>query len=65
MAKTVCILYCKYCRSSLTNRGMRAILLGDTNVELYSTDLPPSHACELVGEVILLDVSISLLRSLS
>jgi hypothetical protein len=53
MAKTVCILYCKYCRSSLTNRGMRAILLGDTNVELYSTDLPPSHACELVGEVIL------------
>eukprot|EP01134_Creolimax_fragrantissima_P004234 CFRG4234T1 len=49
-AKTVCNLTCRFCQSELTDRGMRAILLGDTNVELYSTDLPPTNTLGLIGE---------------
>lgn len=41
-AKTVCTLYCNSCKNTMCNRGMKAILLGNTKVELYSTDTPPS-----------------------
>jgi hypothetical protein len=41
--KIVFSLTCRYCRSFVCNRAMRAILLADTKVELYSTDIPPSH----------------------
>lgn len=40
-SKTVCRLYCQHCSSNLCQRGMRAILLGNVNVELFSTDIPP------------------------
>ncbi|KNC69614.1 hypothetical protein SARC_17872, partial [Sphaeroforma arctica JP610] len=49
-AKAVCTITCRFCESELSDRGMRAILLGDTNVELYSTDLPPTDTLGLVGE---------------
>ena len=41
-AKSVCLLYCKHCSTELCRRGMKAILLGNTKVELFSTDTPPS-----------------------
>jgi hypothetical protein len=49
-SKAVCSLFCNHCASSLCERGMRAILLGNTAVELYSvrcfvltpSDRPPS-----------------------
>ncbi|KAI8491217.1 protein FAM72A-like [Branchiostoma floridae] len=47
--KRVLELECRYCLSFLCGRGMRAILLADTNIELYSTDLPPGDTIELVG----------------
>ena len=47
-AKTVVRLECKYCERCICARGMRALLLADTSVELYSTDLPPQ---ELVSRV--------------
>lgn len=37
-SKTVCQLGCNFCRTSICKRGMKAILLADTSVELYSTD---------------------------
>lgn len=40
-SKIVCQLYCKSCDVTLCRRGMKAILLADTKVELYSTDTPP------------------------
>jgi FAM72 protein len=40
-SKTVCRLFCTHCDSALCERGMRAILLGNINVELFSTDIPP------------------------
>jgi len=40
-SKAVCTLFCKHCTSTLCNRGMKAILLGNIKVELYSTDVPP------------------------
>jgi hypothetical protein len=40
-AKSVCMLYCTHCTTSLCKRGMKAILLGNTRVELFSTDVPP------------------------
>ncbi|KAJ3218132.1 Protein fam72a [Dinochytrium kinnereticum] len=41
-SKTVCKLFCRHCADLMCNRGMKAILLGNTKVELYSTDSPPS-----------------------
>lgn len=39
--KSVCILHCRYCDTRLSARAMRAVLLADARVELFSTDLPP------------------------
>jgi len=41
-AKAVCKLTCQHCDSVVCTRGMKAILLADTRVELYSTDIPPA-----------------------
>ncbi|KAI7855864.1 FAM72 protein-domain-containing protein [Circinella umbellata] len=38
--KPVYRLLCKHCRTIVCARGMRAILLADTKIELYSTDIP-------------------------
>ncbi|KAG0067218.1 Protein fam72a [Linnemannia elongata] len=40
-AKAVCRLTCKSCLSDVCMRGMKAILLADSRIELYSTDRPP------------------------
>ncbi|CAG8486851.1 2462_t:CDS:2 [Dentiscutata heterogama] len=40
-SKAVCKLNCTYCNSRVCVRGMKAMLLADTRVELYSTDVPP------------------------
>ncbi|XP_015774614.1 PREDICTED: protein FAM72A-like [Acropora digitifera] len=47
--KSVVKLECKYCEKDICARGMRALLLADTNVELYSTDFPPENAIQLIG----------------
>lgn len=41
--KIVYNLHCAYCETHICGRAMRAILLADTKVELYSTDIPPSR----------------------
>ncbi|KAJ3413702.1 Protein fam72a [Chytridiales sp. JEL 0842] len=41
-SKAVCNLNCKHCGETMCQRGMKAILLGNTKVELYSTDTPPA-----------------------
>jgi hypothetical protein len=41
--KIVYNLHCAYCQTHICGRAMRAILLADTKVELYSTDIPPSR----------------------
>lgn len=48
--KRVIELICNCCGSCVCRRGMKAILLADTAVELYSTDLPPFEATDLVPE---------------
>jgi hypothetical protein len=40
-SKVVCLLSCKHCEVQVCRRGMKAILLADMNVELFSTDAPP------------------------
>lgn len=40
-SKTVYKIFCGFCSSAVCNRGMRAILLADLKVELFSTDSPP------------------------
>lgn len=37
-SKAVCELGCNFCQRDICSRGMKAILLADTSVELYSTD---------------------------
>ena len=41
--KQVYELFCKHCSTLLCWRGMKANLLGDTKVELYSTDVPSKN----------------------
>nr|KAJ3423250.1 Protein fam72a [Polyrhizophydium stewartii] len=41
-SKAVCELFCRHCESRMCKRGMRAILLGNTEIELFSTDIPPN-----------------------
>ncbi|KAI8902915.1 protein FAM72 [Globomyces pollinis-pini] len=48
-SKAVCELNCQHCSTLICSRGMKAILLGDTKVELYSTDIPP-YRVELVDK---------------
>ncbi|KAJ3389205.1 Protein fam72a [Lobulomyces angularis] len=48
-SKAVCQLSCKYCGNGVCRRGMKAILLADMAVELFSTDMPPSGV-SLVNE---------------
>ena len=40
-SKSVYELTCNICEALICARGMKAILLADRNVQLYSTDLPP------------------------
>eukprot|EP00128_Syssomonas_multiformis_P011287 Colp12_sorted_trinity150504_noHs@10206 len=47
--KAVVKLNCRYCENVICWRGMRAILLADTKVELYSTDLPPNSSVQLIA----------------
>lgn len=41
-SKVVVRVFCLHCTTEICKRGMKAILLGNTKVELYSTDTPPS-----------------------
>ena len=40
-SKVVCRMDCRHCLAVVCLRGMKAMLLADTKVELYSTDHPP------------------------
>ncbi|XP_016085426.1 protein FAM72A-like isoform X2 [Sinocyclocheilus rhinocerous] len=40
--KCVTQVNCIYCDSLLCMRGMKAVLLADTEIELFSTDIPPN-----------------------
>ncbi|KAK9761027.1 hypothetical protein K7432_014398 [Basidiobolus ranarum] len=42
--KPVFILDCRFCQNIFCERGMKAVLLADCKVELYSTDMVPSRA---------------------
>ncbi|KAJ3350890.1 Protein fam72a [Allomyces javanicus] len=49
-SKPVCDLSCRHCTRAVGQRGMKAILLADTKVELYSTDAPLVGAIQLVHD---------------
>ncbi|KAJ3373421.1 Protein fam72a [Allomyces arbusculus] len=49
-SKPVCDLLCRHCTRTIGKRGMKAILLADTKVELYSTDAPLVGAIQLVHD---------------
>lgn len=48
--KIVCRLNCRFCDRLLCVRAMKAILLADTKVELFSTDAPPSSDVALIND---------------
>jgi len=48
-SKPVYELRCLICDALMCARGMKAILLADRSVELYSTDMPPPSAVQLIG----------------
>ncbi|KAK2491367.1 hypothetical protein MC885_002347 [Smutsia gigantea] len=41
--RCVSILCCKFCKQVLSSRGMKAVLLADTEIDLFSTDIPPTN----------------------
>ncbi|CAB1353425.1 unnamed protein product [Coregonus sp. 'balchen'] len=49
--KTKCVtqVNCIYCESLLCTRGMKAVLLADTEIELFSTDIPPNRTVDFVA----------------
>ncbi|KAJ3173019.1 Protein fam72a [Geranomyces variabilis] len=49
-SKAVCKLFCRHCANVMCRRGMKAILLGNTKVELYSTDTPPTGVELVYGD---------------
>ncbi|MBN3273965.1 FA72A protein, partial [Polyodon spathula] len=48
-SKCVSLIHCAFCESVLCTRGMKAALLADTEVELYSTDIPPNSSVDFVA----------------
>ncbi|TPX59026.1 hypothetical protein SpCBS45565_g07854 [Spizellomyces sp. 'palustris'] len=48
-SKVVCELTCRHCTAVVCRRGMKAILLADMNIELFSTDVPP-NGVQLVND---------------
>ncbi|XP_023496213.1 protein FAM72A isoform X2 [Equus asinus] len=47
--RRVCVLRCRFCAQVLSARGMKAVLLADTDVDLFSTDIPPTDAVDFIG----------------
>ncbi|XP_076845374.1 protein FAM72A isoform X1 [Brachyhypopomus gauderio] len=47
--KCVTQVNCIYCDSLLCTRGMKAVLLADTEIELFSTDIPPNRTVDFVA----------------
>ncbi|KAF1505894.1 Protein FAM72A, partial [Eudyptula minor novaehollandiae] len=47
--RCVAVLCCRFCRQVLSSRGMKAVLLADTDIDLYSTDTPPSGTVDFIG----------------
>ncbi|XP_027135543.1 protein FAM72A isoform X2 [Larimichthys crocea] len=47
--KCVTQVNCIFCDSLLCTRGMKAVLLADTEVELFSTDIPPNRTVDFVA----------------
>ncbi|XP_006000446.1 protein FAM72A [Latimeria chalumnae] len=47
--KCVSVLCCNFCDHILCTRGMKAVLLADAEIELYSTDIPPTSSVDFVG----------------
>ncbi|KAM4700632.1 protein FAM72A [Discoglossus pictus] len=46
--RCVSVLSCRFCEQVLSERGMKAVLLANTTQEMYSTDIPPTHAVDFV-----------------
>eukprot|EP00049_Salpingoeca_infusionum_P006994 m.113829 g.113829 ORF g.113829 m.113829 type:complete len:207 (-) comp13528_c0_seq2:162-782(-) len=50
-AKVVQDLHCASCSTMLCRRGMKALLLADVSTQLYSSDMPPTDRCDLIGDI--------------
>ncbi|XP_054837306.1 protein FAM72A [Eublepharis macularius] len=47
--RCVSLLRCRFCQQVLSSRGMKAVLLADTDTDLYSTDIPPTSTVDFIG----------------
>ncbi|CAL8356364.1 unnamed protein product [Gadus morhua 'NCC'] len=47
--KCVTQVNCVFCGSLLCTRGMKAVLLADAEIELFSTDIPPNRTVDFVA----------------
>ncbi|XP_048353593.1 protein FAM72A [Sphaerodactylus townsendi] len=47
--RCVSTLCCRFCQQVLSSRGMKAVLLADTETDLYSTDIPPTSTVDFIG----------------
>ncbi|RKP02798.1 hypothetical protein CXG81DRAFT_10343 [Caulochytrium protostelioides] len=48
--RTAWVISCRGCRTRVSQRGIRAVLLADNQVHLFSTDLPP-EGCMLMDGI--------------
>ncbi|KAG8451378.1 hypothetical protein GDO86_003545 [Hymenochirus boettgeri] len=53
--RCVSVLHCRFCEQVLSNRGMKAQLLVGTDLDMFSTDIPPTKAVDFVGNCYFLE----------
>ncbi|XP_049631094.1 protein FAM72C-like [Suncus etruscus] len=41
--------FCKFCKQVLSYSGIKAVLLADREIDLFSTDISPTNAVDFVG----------------
>ncbi|NWT75186.1 FA72A protein, partial [Prunella himalayana] len=63
--RCVRVLRCRFCRQVLSWRGMQAVLLADTDTDLYSTDIPPSGAVDFTGSCYFTEICKCKLRNIA
>ncbi|XP_032648423.2 protein FAM72A [Chelonoidis abingdonii] len=54
--RCVSVLCCRFCQQVLSSRGMKAVLLANTEIDLYSTDIPPTSTVDFIGSCYFTDI---------
>ncbi|XP_066482001.1 protein FAM72A isoform X1 [Tiliqua scincoides] len=63
--RCVSVLCCRFCQQVLSSRGMKAVLLADTETDLYSTDIPPTSTVDFIGNCYFTEICLCKLKNIA